>query len=874
MVIQAEKGLFWLRTPSRTYLIPWLMAALVVAVWGCGGGGGGGGDPVTPTTVSLSGSIGAPGGVTIDSDVNDPNQPYIANDTVATAQTLANPVSVGGYVNMAGSGATGRSYSLGDPDDYFSVQFKAGDKISLAIGDPDAGDLDLYLYDTGGAIIDYSIGFDKYESIIAPADGTYIVNVYADSGASNYILTIGIDLDNSAVDTLSTRYDFVPGQAIVRFKDTGLAAVASTDRATALGMTLAAGGDDREVLVTFDETDTRAEAYQKLGVTKHLSSGKAAAVDTAMAGKWNTLHVIKALRKRADVLSADPNYILQHCATTPNDEFYSLQWHYPQINLPQAWDETTGNSNVIVAVVDTGVLMNHPDLAGRLTATGYDFISDTGISNDGNGIDADPDDPGDSATAGSSSFHGTHCAGTIAASTDNSSGVAGVGWNTRIMPVRVLGVGGGTGYDILQGVRYAAGLSNDSGIVLSADEKADIISMSLGGGGYSIADQDVYTQVRKAGIILIAAAGNESTSTPSYPASYDGVVSVSAVNINGTLASYSNYGTYVDVAAPGGDSGDYNGDGYSDLVWSTCGDDSSGTIKFDYELKAGTSMATPHVAGVAALMKAVNPTLTPAGLDALLVSGEITNDIGDPGRDNYYGYGLIDAYKAVVAAGSGSVTALTVNPAVVNLGTSTTGATLTVSKIGSDALSVTGFSASESWLTVSAANVDADGLGTYTVTADRSGLTDGGYSASVTFTPTPSTVNPVSIAVNLQKSSSSASADAGFHYVLLADPDTLEVSKQYDVQAVGGSYAYTFSSVPVGGTYLIVAGSDRDNDGYIDNPGEALGAYLSLDQITYVEADSDLSGLDFTTDLKLSLSASDLSAGDSNGTLPQFMRLR
>ena len=872
MVTQAKKGLFWLRTPSRTYLIPWLMA-MVVATWGCGGGGGGGDAPATtPTTVTLSGSIGAPGGVTIDSDVNDPNQPYAPNDSVASAQTLANPVSVGGYVNVAGSGATGRSYSLGDRDDYFSVAFKAGDKISLAIGDPDAGDLDLYLYDTGGVEVDNSAGTDKYESITAPADGTYIVNVYAYSGASNYILTIGIDVDNSAVDTLSTRYDFVPGQAIVRFKNAGLAAVASADRVTALGMTLAAGGDDREVLVTFDEADTRAEAYQKLGVTKHLSSGKAATADTAMAGKWNTLHVIKALRKRADVLSADPNYILQHCATAPNDEFYSLQWHYPQINLPQAWDVTTGSSSVIVAVVDTGVLLNHPDLAGRLTNTGYDFISDTSISNDGDGIDANPDDPGDSATAGSSSFHGTHCTGTIAASTNNSSGVAGVSWNTKVMPVRVLGIGGGTGYDILQGVRYAAGLSNDSGIVLSSSEKADIISMSLGGGGYSSAAQDVYTAVRNAGVMLIAAAGNESTSTPSYPASYDGVVSVSAVNINGTLASYSNYGTHVDVAAPGGDSGDYNGDGYSDLVWSTCGDDSSGTIKFDYELKAGTSMATPHMAGVVALMKAVNPTLTPDGLDALLVSGEITNDIGDPGRDNYYGYGLIDAYKAVVASGSGSVTALTVNPAAVNLGTSTTGATLTVSKIGSDALSVTGFSASESWLTVSEASVDANGLGTYTVTADRSGLTDGGYSASVTFTP--STGSAVSIAVNLQKSSSSASADAGFHYVLLADPDTLEVSKQYDVQAVGGSYAYTFSSVPVGGTYLIVAGSDRDNDGYIDNPGEALGAYLSLDQITYVEADSDLSGLDFTTDLKLSLSASDLSAGDSNGTLPQFMRLR
>ncbi len=882
MPTQMKHGRFQLRMNVRTILILGMLG-MIVTVLGCGGGGGsgddGGGmpDDTDATTVYLTGVISTPEGITIDSDVNDPNEIYVSNDTIATAQVVSNPVSIGGYVNVPESGAAGRSTTIGDRDDFFSIEFNAGDKISLAIGDPDAGDLDLYLYDTSGNEIDNSLSVERYETITIADDGIYIVNVYAYSGASNYILAIGADGADTVSDILSTRYDFVPGQAIVRLKDTAQANASVGDRIAAMGMTLTAGTADREMLLTFDDTDIQAHVYQALGVADRLSSGKVA-TDMAMARKLNTLYAIKALRKRADVHSADPNYIVQPLVNEPDDEYYHLQWHYPFINLPQAWDVTTGSSDVIVAVVDTGALMNHPDLAAQFTDTGYDFISDFSMnggidSNDGDGIDADPDDPGDSATAGSSSFHGTHCAGTIAAHTNNGSGVAGVSWGTKIMPIRVLGIGGGTTYDILQGVRYAAGMENDSGIILDSDQTADIISMSLGGSGASAVAQSVFTQVRDAGVILVAAAGNESSSTPFYPASYAGVISVSAVNISGTLASYSNYGSTVDVAAPGGDSGDYDGDGYSDRVWSTCGDDASGSIQFNYAAYNGTSMATPHVAGVVALMKALAPTLTPDELDALLANSTITNDIGDAGKDEYFGYGLIDAYKAVVAVSSGSIdTTLSINPSIINFGTSDTVATLTVDKVGGGAIAVSNFSqAPAAWLTVSEANVDDDGLGTYTVTADRSELSDGNYTAVVTFTA--SSGSTLSVSVNLQVQSAATSPYAGFHYVLLIDSDTLEVLQQDNVSAVDGYYEYHFSDVTMGERYLIIAGSDRNNDTYIDNPGESLGAYRSLDQIASVVADGDLSGLDFTTDFKLSVSASFFSA-DSVGDSPLFMRLR
>ncbi|MDX2451283.1 S8 family serine peptidase, partial [Desulfosarcina sp.] len=525
--------------------------------------------------------------------------------------------------------------------------------------------------------------------------------------------------------------------------------------------------------------------------------------------------------------------------------------------LPQAWDYTTGDSDVIVAVIDSGVLMNHPDLNDRLTGTGYDFISSTSISNDGDGIDDDPDDPGNTTT-GTSSFHGTHCAGTVAAETNNGSGLAGVTWDTQIMPVRILGVGGGTLYDLMQGIRYAAGLSNDSGITLNATQRADIISMSLGGGGYSVSTQNVINQARSAGVIIIAAAGNKSTATPFYPASYDGVISVSAVNINGTLASYSNYGSDIDVAAPGGDAGDYDGDSYADRVWSTCGNDSSGSIQYNYVAYYGTSMATPHVAGVVALMKSLDQALTPTGLDTLLSSGAITNDIGNTGRDDYYGHGLIDALKAVVAVNSGDVpTALNVGPTTVNFGTSSTSATVMVSKIGSDAISVADVSDDGNWLSVFATSVDGDGLGSYTLEADRTGLSDGTHLATATFTS--SLGSSVTVQVSLQISSANVAYDAGYHYVRLVDADDYSILAQDNVQASGGTYTYAFNNVPQGGTYLIMAGSDRDNDGNIDNPAESRGAYLSLDQIIYVEATGNLSGLDFATDLKLTISTSGLS---------------
>ncbi len=843
---------------SKSALTFVFIAGFLLALAGCGGGGGdagGGGTPPAPT-YSVSGTISAPSGIAIDSDVNDPNENYTANDSIGSAQSMANPISLAGYVNVAGAGADGRSKTNGDDNDYFRVTLNSGDRIFLAIGDYEAGDLDLYLFNEGGGTsIASSIGTGRSELITAPSSGTFIVNIEADSGASNYILTIGPTVSGASVDALSTEDDFVCGEAIVRFKESpALSASQKTlaHRASSFGMNMKAGGPGRPVLLSFND-EQKNSVFQALSVSADKTQARTA--DLAKQCKMDTLRVIKALRARSDVATAEPNYLVKSFAT-PNDTNYGLQWHYRTINLPQAWDITQGSDNVIVAVIDTGVLMNHPDLQGRLTSTGYDFISDDARSGDGTpGIDPNPDDPGDRLNESTtSSFHGTHCAGTVAASTNNARGVAGAGWNTKIMPIRVLGKGGGTTYDIIQGVLYAAREPNDSETLPA--QAAAIISMSLGGSGSSTSFQTAINTVRSKGVIVIAAAGNAATSTPSYPASYDGVISVSAVNINSTLASYSNYGQYIDVAAPGGDSGDQDGDGYADKVWSTCGTDASGSIVFNYMAYQGTSMATPHVAGVVALMKALRPSLTPAQLDGYLQGGQITSDIGTAGWDNKYGWGLIDAYKAVrVAQDNPIITAtLRVSPNDLNFGLAASTLTLNVSKAGDGVLSVSSVTPQTgTWLQVSESTVDASKFGTYTVQVNRSHASlasTGVYSDNIIITP--SSGSAFTIPVHVQVNNTAGSPDAGYHYVLLIKADTFEVLRQFDVEAASGTYSYAFTGVPAG-TYYVFAGSDRDNDSYIDNDGESFGAYDDPTQVTPLVVDANKSGVNFATDLILFL---------------------
>jgi serine protease len=854
------------------------LLAATVLISACGGGGGdGGGSPPPPPppappppagSFQVSGQIRVADNTLVDSDVNDVNALYAPNDTAAQAQALPNPASLAGYVNVAGQGPAGRSRTAGDRSDYFRVDAVAGQTVSMVVADPLAGDVDLYLYDENEVEVDASEDTGRLESVTIPSTGRYFIRAFAYSGASSYALAVGQPNANSASDagsSLRRSADFVPGEVIVRWRQPAqVLAAGKRSAASALSvhaLSKVAGATEGDWLLTID-SPRRLLAQSATGrQTAQATNAPLSAGDLKAA----TLQAIKRLRSDPAVLYAEPNYIRRKQAV-PTDQYYNLQWHYPQINLPAAWDITTGSNSVTVAVIDTGVLLNHPDLQGQLIA-GYDFITDPGNANDGDGPDANPNDPGDNATPGGSSFHGTHVAGTIAAASNTTRGVAGVAWGARIMPLRVLGTRGGTSFDISQAVLYAARLPNSSGTLPT--RRADIMNLSLGGTSSSQTEQNAYNQARAQGVIIVAAAGNDGISELNYPASYDGVISVSAVGIRKTLASYSNFGSRVDVSAPGGDGGDLNADGYPDLVLSTHGDDSSGTTTFTYGFLAGTSMATPHVAGVLALMKSVNASLTPDDIDRLLAAGRLTTELGATGRDDQYGHGLIDALKAVQAAQNGTdptPALLVATPGRLNFAPGSTTQTLALSNGGTEALNVTAVNVTpaSSWLTVTPP-AGANGLGTYTVSVNRAALTPGAYNASIQFV---SNANTVTVPVVLQVTAGGGtgpSANLGEMYILLVNPDTMAGVTQVRARATNGVYNFQFTNVAAG-TYLLVAGSDPDNNDSICDLGEACGAYLTLDDPVSVTVSANRSGLNFQAGYVTSIGANALSVNRRAGS--------
>lgn len=309
------------------------------------------------------------------------------------------------------------------------------------------------------------------------------------------------------------------------------------------------------------------------------------------------------------------------------DPLFVNQWNMKQLsgsnkgtaNVEPAWAHTTGEG-VTVAVADTGVRTGGTDLDPGRVLDGYDFVNE----------DADPtDDHG----------HGTHVAGTIAQSTNNDRGVAGVAPDARILPVKVLNASGAGSYsDII------------AGIVWAKDQGARVINLSLGAPEFSQALCDAVTNAANAGVVVVAATGNDGLNSLSYPAACDAAVAVGAVRYDGQVAGYSNYGPKIDLVGPGGDlSIDQDGDGYADGILQQ-----NFTTSWAYRFYEGTSMAAPHVAGVAALVLAVNPT---ADVPALLT--ETARDVAPAGRDDRSGYGALDAAAAVERAGAGGNTSAT-----------------------------------------------------------------------------------------------------------------------------------------------------------------------------------------------------------------------
>ena len=348
----------------------------------------------------------------------------------------------------------------------------------------------------------------------------------------------------------------------------------------------------------------------------------------------------------------------RYIALTPDDPLYGQQWHYSApaagsygANLPNAWNLTTGSASIVVAVIDTGIRFDHPDLNGR-TVPGYDFITNLFTANDGNGRDNDASDPGDWSTssdpcgASPSSWHGTHVAGTIGAASNNGTGVAGVNWVSKILPIRALGRCGGTDTDIIDGMRWAAGLSVPG--VPANPNPARVLNLSLGGSGpCTSALQTAVNQIVAAGAVVVVAAGNDNAPATGFaPGNCANVINVAATDRNGNKAPYSNFGSIVKISAPGGS----GGSGSPNAVLSTLNAGTTTPGAHSYGFYNGTSMAAPHVAGVASLMLSVNASLSPAQILSLLQSTVTPFPTGSTCNTSNCGAGIVNAFAAVQAA--------------------------------------------------------------------------------------------------------------------------------------------------------------------------------------------------------------------------------
>ena len=368
----------------------------------------------------------------------------------------------------------------------------------------------------------------------------------------------------------------------------------------------------------------------------------------------------------------------RYARLVPNDTYYNqYQWHFKDpvggINLPAAWDNATG-AGVVVAVLDTGITA-HSDMDANILP-GYDFISDTFVSRDGDGRDANPRDEGDwnpvagECYAGSpvqdSSWHGTHVAGTVAEVSNNAKGMAGGAFNAKVVPARVLGRCGGYTSDISDAVIWASG-GTVAGVPANANP-AEVINLSLGGSGAcSAVEQNAFNIAIANGSTVVVAAGNDASNVNGFsPGNCAGVITVGATRITGGIASYSNYGTRIDISAPGGGgSVDGNPGGY---VWSAGNAGTTVPTTETYFGMGGTSMAAPHVAAVVALMQSVAETpLTPAQVLAVLKSTARPFPVAPP-ANRPIGAGIVNAAAAVQAVMGGgeppTATPLTNNVAI------------------------------------------------------------------------------------------------------------------------------------------------------------------------------------------------------------------
>jgi serine protease len=869
------------RVTVRRTLPQYLVLSGVVLFAGCGGGSGSSeSQPPAIDLGPLSGVISIESGSRIDQDTMDQLRRQ-GSTAASTIQSLPAGFVLAGYVSGSAGGYPSLRdgsdpfpYAL-DERDVFRIPLNAGETITLQNFGGRAGDstLELRLEIDGLADVVGEVTPGGVPATVSLPDGVGTDN---DSDVFYQVSVINKGLAPARYVLLKTagessgeafdwpRYEFVSGEAIVQFdsSETEIGALSLAAFSSQMG-----------------------RPARQLGASTWLmAKGPSAAISSfsSLGDKQQTLNWVRELRGQPGVKSAEPNYRFSSQQSAPSPLFeplYSSQWHYDLIDTPTAWQlSPKAGSGVTVAVLDSGLFRDdqgdwHPDLAGNLADWGsaiVDFVSapydvDREPTTSG-GRDNNPADPG--SPFGDNVFHGTHVAGIIGAAV-NGLGGTGVAYNASILPLRVLGVdresrsaGTGSSADLIDALVWVAG-------GLSGPPRAEIVNMSLGGLPSMTSLQNAIDLGVGRGVLYVAAAGNTSSSVPSFPAAARGVLAVSAVDGGRGLAPYSNFGNWIDLAAPGGSFEDNNSDGSPDLIWSASALQQSGEFVADYRGLQGTSMAAPHVAGVLALMRAENESLNMEMVNQWLREGLLTDSIEE--RSDAFGWGLINAAKAVSAATNAlTATVLSASPALVSL--SDEGADVQVIDLnvfGPGVVDEIGIVSKPDWLVVSLIepeNVDRS-LRQLEVSLIRDRLTPGmafrgNIEVSYSVDGRPSEL--LTIPAVGQRISDEQARNAGAHFVLLVDttPDDdgfYWAEAQVAVEASNGSYGFRFESWDgeeprrinevSPGDYFLVAGTDIDGDGIICQPGEACAEYpiSGLREVITIEEGQSLSDLRMTT---------------------------
>lgn len=604
-----------------------------------------------------------------------------------------------------------------------------------------------------------------------------------------------------------------------------------------------AGAKLADSLQAFDASGLSRTANMPITVFRPMSNG-AHVIKLDQPVTLSEARVIaeRLMRNDSSVEFAEPDRIMYPTAVTPADPDYAtLQWHYfapaganlGGANLPDAWAVTQGSATINVAVIDTGY-RPHADL-GTAVLPGYDFITNPTTANDGDGRDTDAQDPGDwvalnecgaGSPASNSSWHGTHVAGTIAAAMNNGIGGTGVAPNVRILPVRVLGKCGGLTSDIADGMRWAAGLAVAG--APANPNPAQVLNMSLGAtGACSATFQNAVTDVVNAGKVIVAAAGNDSSSVSS-PANCTGVIAVTAHAIDGDNAWYANVGTEVAISAPGGGCGTLthsaatcidlssaNGPG----VYSLMNTGITTPVADSYSAKSGTSTAASHVAGVVALMLSAKPALTPANIKSYLQSSARAHPAGTycTTTTGVCGSGLLDAAGALNVIPAAPPTVVLTSPsqvvapnAVISLAGSATAEPPRVINTYSWT-QLTGAAVIINNANTASATFTAPATGTYsfrltaTDNTSRSGTADA--TVRVNSAPVPAAIAPQTVvvgsALNFTVSATDVDGDTPiFHSVSLPAGATLSAQ---------GAFSWP-SATPVGSYTMTYYASDNDTN--------------------------------------------------------------